>query len=160
MEPEARLYISHSKRPNTALQLLIGTETYSRLKKTMIKENRKIGATFFKPPEDIYMNFQVRENHVMNKKYEGEEGVHRTDEFTKLELRDQMDKIFITHMSHNRNFDGYSNFISASFSHLSSIYTHLSEIFINGLLQVSRDIPLKKGLRKFKVITKMMKNKV
>lgn len=150
-----KLAVPKNFRPLTSAKILAGTDVLRPIKKLQFQARKKLGVTFFREQSDPYINTSVREDHIMNKMYVGEQGVHTQDEFTKLDLRDHMDKCYISHLSNNRNFDHYKNYISTNFSDLEVIFGALAEMFIAGLVGNSREIKHNKCMGKFKSVFKM-----
>lgn len=137
------------------LAILAGTDSYRSIKKQAANSSKKLGPVFHRQPEDIYVNGAFRESQLLNKNmYLGEQGVHRLDEFTKMELRENVDKLHISHLSNNRNFDNYPNFIATSFPDLEKTFSVLAEIFLKGLVQVGRSPNKNRQIDKFKKVLK------
>lgn len=156
---EARIFFSHATmRPPTSSgsKLTTTTDTYSQLKKKSIKD-RKIEVKFHRPMPDPFVNTSIRERLIMTRKFKGEEGVHTTDEFSKKEQEDRANTVFLTHLSNNRTFENYSNFISLTYANIAATFGRLADMFVEGLAMQSREYKTSKTVKRFKIISRLAK---
>ena len=137
-KPVKKIPLPTEFRPESAAQLLIDFNSSHPTKRMPNANKEVLGPKFFLNTSDPYISSALRSQFMGQDLNQTDSGVQKVDEFTQVHLADHLDKIRLTHMSNNRNFNSYANFLSLKSSDIVFIFESLTAEFLNFLLSISK----------------------
>jgi len=98
-----------------------------------------MGARIYSQQDYPYITPVQLDQAAINRGYSDDPtGVYTNDEYCNIDLRPKYDQIQRSHMSYNRNFDGYKGYTQFNVNDLEQAYSEFSVLFFKELISKAK----------------------